>query len=83
MMHSDSRGVFPPLALLVAVLLAPIGISPVAAQTVSPREGAQLNYIHVPFQWTPDGSAVQYQLHVAEAAGDASPFGPVRPWSIA
>jgi hypothetical protein len=68
-----------PVAVLAVGLVAPVGINTAAAQTVSPRDGAELHYIHVPFTWLPDVSAVEYQLQIVKDHGDASPFATSSP----
>jgi hypothetical protein len=64
------------LAILAVLLMTPVGMDPAGAQestAIIPREGASLNYIHVPFRWDSDRSATGYQLQIAEDSG-ASTF---------
>lgn len=51
--------------LKIWVVLQLIVLQTVIADLLIPEDGANLQYIHIAFEWEQEGDAVEYQLHVA------------------
>ncbi len=67
------------LRLLVALVVLQSAVSTLAADVVLPKEGVQLNFIHVPFRWPAIDGANTYQLQVVEDNASSDPFDGVAP----